>query len=623
MNAEHHAPLPIQNPAIASGPSTSPELRVLFVLAPYSDLDQPGIMIGWLSWFARMDQALSSANPRYAGQLLAYDASLIGAGDKFSGRRIALDQNALRLNSAISGIPSQELDRLPETAPLLEQLALHAKTWLNGFVPDVIIHMSDDTWLRRAFPNAATLNVEVGWLFRPPFVPSWQLDPIGRGKGRILRDHASKLIGSISLGPEEHAFLERIKSAAKERLSRSSNAQHFVSSLRDNHKKVLLLPLAERFALDGRTPLFASVEPLLHSIEKSVAVILTQHPLAVALTPSETDYLLGHFKNLYLVPKDPEINTQALIPWVDDVIADFSSVALQALFYDVNFISAIDDLPFADEYFGLRNPAASIIAAVPGPVRDKVLYWLLTSYHLGEQHIFNGAWLSEFLRRAIENRQEPWRIFSGIPVRKHTDSISTWLDIRGHRISKCTPTNKSIDQNTKPQAETQEQHTEVGNNLALTLGAGDTRQAQDQEEYERAANLLSQGKKNEAFEILLQLVQDGTDCWEAYNDLAALAVQQGDIDAAIQLLSAAIEKETTPGKARLNLSSIYTSTGNGEKALETISPLLRHSPQDLDALDLVRQILGNHGQPISVVAWARLITDLRTPQLKAMADTVK
>lgn len=139
----------------------------------------------------------------------------------------------------------------------------------------------------------------------------------------------------------------------------------------------------------------------------------------------------------------------------------------------------------------------------------------------------------------------------------------------------------------------------------------------DQEEYKKATDFLTQGGKIEAFEILQRLAISGTDCWEVYNDLAAFAIQQGEIETAIEMLTLAIEKEGTPGKARLNLSSIYASQGEGEKALEIISPLLRHSPESLDGFDLVRQILGTHGEPISMVSWARLIADIRAPLIKA------
>lgn len=125
-----------------------------------------------------------------------------------------------------------------------------------------------------------------------------------------------------------------------------------------------------------------------------------------------------------------------------------------------------------------------------------------------------------------------------------------------------------------------------------------------------AANLCATGDLAAAADILIELVNANTQVWEAYNDLGAIAIRQGDVETAEQLLRRGIELEPVPGKATLSLAVLQAVDDRPEEALETLSPLLRHDPDHFEALDLIRQLLGKLG-PLSPVAWARLRTDLR------------
>lgn len=125
-----------------------------------------------------------------------------------------------------------------------------------------------------------------------------------------------------------------------------------------------------------------------------------------------------------------------------------------------------------------------------------------------------------------------------------------------------------------------------------------------------AANLCGTGDLAAAADILIELVNANTQVWEAYNDLGAIAIRQGDVETAEQLLRRGIELEPVPGKATLSLAVLQAVDDRPEEALETLSPLLRHDPDHFEALDLIRQLLGKLG-PLSPVAWARLRTDLR------------
>jgi len=126
-----------------------------------------------------------------------------------------------------------------------------------------------------------------------------------------------------------------------------------------------------------------------------------------------------------------------------------------------------------------------------------------------------------------------------------------------------------------------------------------------------AARLCSIGDLPNAADILIGLVMDNTQVWEAYNDLAAISIHQGDVETAEQLLQKAIEKSIFPGKANLNLAILQVVNRQFETALETLSPLLRHDPGNFATLELIREILEKTNS-ISPVAWARLTSDLRS-----------
>lgn len=59
---------------------------------------------------------------------------------------------------------------------------------------------------------------------------------------------------------------------------------------------------------------------------------------------------------------------------------------------------------------------------------------------------------------------------------------------------------------------------------------------------DEAALLCSIGDLPNAADILIGLVMENTDVWEAYNDLAAISIHQGETETAEQLLRQAIEK---------------------------------------------------------------------------------
>ena len=139
-----------------------------------------------------------------------------------------------------------------------------------------------------------------------------------------------------------------------------------------------------------------------------------------------------------------------------------------------------------------------------------------------------------------------------------------------------------------------------------------SRAAADRKIHARALALIAEGNSSEGARALLELADAGSPCWEVYNDLAALAVTQDDLDAACDLLEVARTCQDAPPNVTLLLAQILAARGQAEQALAMLSPLLRGG-DDGSALATIRDLLGTLHGPLSPVAWARLVNDLRAP----------
>ena len=127
-----------------------------------------------------------------------------------------------------------------------------------------------------------------------------------------------------------------------------------------------------------------------------------------------------------------------------------------------------------------------------------------------------------------------------------------------------------------------------------------------------AQNAIAQGSLIEAFEILRGLVEQGTTHWEAYHGLAAIALTQNDLETACDLLKSASAQPDAPPHVVRQYANLIAASGDIQTALATLSPLLRANAADPDMLAEIREIV-SAAPYISPVAWARLVSDLRTP----------
>jgi tetratricopeptide (TPR) repeat protein len=386
-------------------------MKILFSMGPTYQLEDPFIMEIWLKWFSQIDEQLSQSLPEYESWLLTFDDIELLQSDHFRNRRFLLSQEEIRNSWKIRGNLYSYLERGnidSKTAHIILDLI---KSKMDGYCPDVVFLLDEAPVLRKLFPTALFVNIELAWLHRAPYPMLWYLDTSRAGKGTVLSLYPDQILGRMRFDIDAQEFVARFKQIAFRLVGFDKKAIAFIQSLRQEPSQIILLPLAERCPCDGETPIFAELDRFLSSCSMGTIYILTMHPSTRALTENEIRYLTRKYKN---VRYHSELNTQSLIPHVNGVIGDFSSVATQALLSNVPIISIYEKLVYADEYFKLRNPLARVSSLASRDVLDKILYWNLTHYLIPHHKLFNGQWVASFLLKAIElkEKQIPWQQFT-------------------------------------------------------------------------------------------------------------------------------------------------------------------------------------------------------------------
>lgn len=566
-------------------------MRVLFYLEPFLDMGHPYAMESWLLRFHRMHEQLKVFADGYDGRLLTWEAYDYRLQGYFMDERIVLTQAELRLGWQAKGAMFSRLEW--GTAPAEEVAALRAlfAGKVAGFAPDVVILLTAADWLKPVFPDALFLHAEATWLYAPPHFDLWQLDPVGFGKGRALADHRAQWLAEQEWSEDTQRFCDRLKHVAQALWPAEAAIKERVAELRDRFRQLVLVPLGDHAPSDGETPTMCILDWYLERSDRETAFLVTYHPNAPALHKGHEDYLTSKYPNLIV---DPGMRTHALLPLVDAVLGDFTSVSSQALLFDKPVIALGDDCPFVSPRFSVRSPLCRWLAESSSEERDRILHWLLTRYSIPQENLTNGLWLRDFLQRALDafRAGTPWRVFDR-PMVSQAEWVSRPWFSEAERCDEPAPDAAQL--------------------------AAEALKSEHRKRYVEAESALEAGDREAAISMLHELVTAGTPLWEPFNDLAALAAGEGDWGGAEAMLKAALQTDPGARQARLNLVEVLKAQGKFEPALAELSPLLRKEPGTPEVLNLARDIVGL-APPLSTLAWIRLIADIRAPGIAARAD---
>lgn len=409
-------------------------MKILFWLEPHFELTQPGVMNTWLAWFERMASGLSDADASTDYRIVGLDSSSARARENdLKKRLILLSQAELLAQWRLAGNSFIDLehDRVPTN--VCDQLLVCLCDRLGDFEPDVVFLLNQQPWLRRSFANALFVNIEVSWSSREPFPFSWHLDITGAGKGRVLAECIDEIL-KTTVPDDGEDIVGQVRSLASKHL-KAPLAADFVESLRQNYATVTLLPIGAFDPADDQTTFFVVLDRFLSDKIGTGALILTQHPMWQLLNDEQIVYLTSKYSYVF---DGGEYGSQNLLPCVDCVIGDFSTVATQALLFDTQVISIRRELHKFPVNSPLVNPLVDILANSSAAQRDTILYWLLSRYTVMTTNLFDGSWLSCFLRRAIEAARD------GEPLAAYETPIATMNDWSASQW-RYVPTKGAVD----------------------------------------------------------------------------------------------------------------------------------------------------------------------------------
>ena len=399
-------------------------MKILFFLEPIYEINHPFVFDTWIQWFQRMNEQLELVIPDYDARLIAFDAIEFRNHDYFKGKRIIFSQSELRANWRYGGNLYRKLEDNNIDLDVTRHFSKIVCNKLNGFCPDVVFLLSDSPWLHKTFPQATFINLEVSWLHRRPYPVHWQIDTLGLGKGKILAIYHDEILSQIEYSTAQQDFVSLCKQNARSIIDRNREAIILANRLKENCQNLVLLPLSDRTPIDGVTSIFAHLDKYLESAPRDNCYLITMHPLTKALSDGESTYLINKYSNIYIDGQaGATIGTQSLLPHVQAIVGDLSSVGLQALFFDTEVLSASEKMSFDSHYNTFRNPLCPLLSRSSQKQKDKILYWLLTHSSVPEKKIFDGKWLLNFISIAVScrNANKPWLQFT-----KPLYSIAEW-----------------------------------------------------------------------------------------------------------------------------------------------------------------------------------------------------
>lgn len=138
----------------------------------------------------------------------------------------------------------------------------------------------------------------------------------------------------------------------------------------------------------------------------------------------------------------------------------------------------------------------------------------------------------------------------------------------------------------------------------------DTALEADRDAYIEATTLFSDGRSDEGLQRLVEQAEQGSRWWEVFNDLGVHLFNNGGIADAEALFQRALELEPHAADALINLARIRTLENRREDALACLGEVIRHHPRRTEVVADIRALLSSFDD-IPVVAWARLVSDLR------------
>ncbi|AMC36360.1 hypothetical protein [Janthinobacterium sp. B9-8] len=315
-------------------------------------------------------------------------------------------------------------EQLNDIAHLLRKIT-------GDFIPDaVIIHESHAPYAKLAWPNAVVLHQMFGLTYRAPYPQLTQYDPSGLYNNSILVKDSEK-IKSITLSENEKKTIKEIKGWFATQTIAHDPLWLNIEPWQHRFDKLILCPLQVDgyYAFDACSEYNSQLEFLedvLSKTPKNWGVVVTEH---LAYTELLTSPVLARLKreysNLVYLPESKKVPnaSQALLVHMDAIVTVSSSLAYQAMFFDIPVISAGKSHINAFSTCSLEN-IENTFKDHNGEIFLPVLFFLLTRlHHVRKTVIDNGAAHYSLISTIVNNVRNGCIGIDALPVQKNLDEV--------------------------------------------------------------------------------------------------------------------------------------------------------------------------------------------------------
>ena len=390
-------------------------MNILFYIEPLIQYDNPVLQEPWL--YIHIKNIIEALKDEEFNFYIASNSALSEKIEKIEYRKylkevFSFEQSELKVFS------SSTLDILRkwyEKSFNQEDMSTYKNLMLKKFKGntfDIIITFSPVEYLKKIYPSVLFLHYEYGMFSRKPYPRTYYLDPINSNGYSYLDKYYSK-IKNIDF-KEKDKFLNFLKKLSNVIL-KDNPFEDEIKKLKKEYKYLILLPLqaSNYWIFDFETEYKSQFEYLedilIKTLKfKNIGVIVTQHSSNIFLNNEKTvKYLKEKYSNFILLETTKHYFevSPLIVPYVDAVITISTSVGFHALLWDKKIITLGKSyLKRLSDTNNLNN--LDKVLELDTKDRKKILYWLLTRYYIPEDYIKNSKWISNFLERSIEKKDD-------------------------------------------------------------------------------------------------------------------------------------------------------------------------------------------------------------------------
>lgn len=295
-------------------------------------------------------------------------------------------------------------------------------TALQGYNPDIVISQAPQPWLRILLPNSLHLHTDNGIFSRPPFPEMRFYDPLGFVDHSLLSRYSDEVKSFVPTDHERHA-LANIRNAFKAKLSSLEWMPLILDNLRARYSKILLLPLQTPLLYQHTTQTnnYTSEYDICLNLgsntSKDVCILALGRTDIRSLSQSEEADLRKRFPGMLFHSDLSEYSpsfantanqSQFLLPFVDGLYSNSSSLNMQALFWNIPVICdpASFWVPFS-EGSNIQEALEKNTFLQRSETWDNMAAWLLFRYCHTHKYLIRNTHFVDLMRKLSQVGKSP------------------------------------------------------------------------------------------------------------------------------------------------------------------------------------------------------------------------